>query len=131
MAEQKPLSLATMLRGEALAQFDDVISQVAANIMDPNTEATQVRTISLVLKVKPTASREVAAVSVAVTPKLAPAKPATTTFVIGLSKDGAVLHELAGKQQPLFNVEGETQAPPTPKSLETKRANHEEADGER
>lgn len=130
VAEQKPLSLATMLRGEALAQFDAVLEQVAANIMDPNTEATQARTISLVLKVKPTTSREVAAVSVAVTPKLAPSKPATTTFVIGLSKDGAVLHELAGKQQPLFNVEGETKAPAPPASLEQRRAEYQDGDDE-
>lgn len=120
------LSLATILRGEALSQFDQAFQAVADNICDPNTEATQVRTIALVLKVKPTPSREVAAVSVAVTPKLAPSKPATTTFVIGLSKDGAVLHELAGKQQPLFDHEGETKAPPTPPSLATQRAQRED-----
>lgn len=77
------------------------------NILDPNTNPTAAREITLKLKIKPDEDRSVSDVEISVWPsKMAPRRVITSKMVMGIDSRGvAEAHEFTTKQQSLFPVE--------------------------
>lgn len=98
------VSLATLMEGGIVEQFDEALRLAAENCLDPNTEATATRTVSLTVKLKPNVNREVVDLDCQVVAKPAPDKPVSTTLFLGKTKQNqAVLAEKNARQNDLFN----------------------------
>jgi hypothetical protein len=65
------LSLATLGGGAAVEKFDEEFRRLAENVLDPNTEATDKREITLKVTVKPTKERRDGELTIKVASKLA------------------------------------------------------------
>lgn len=75
-----PLEKLDLLMGGAVQErFRIALAEVLANIRDPNTRATEKRSITLTLTLAPYATRDTAQMDVTVKTKLAAAAPAETT----------------------------------------------------
>lgn len=120
------LSIANLLQGAAIEKFDDEIQKVADNIMDPNTDPEAVRTVTLVMRVRPGKSRETATVSVQASSKLAQPRPVPTTVVLARTANGTAITELVSKQQPLFTDANKQPVPPPPAHIDRAREAHED-----
>lgn len=77
------LTLSNLGQGAAEELFKEELRRVLANILDPNTKATTVRSIQLKLTFKPNDDRDAANMVIAVDSKLAPVKPFDSTIDIG------------------------------------------------
>lgn len=84
------------LGGGALGErFNRELQKLANNVMDPNTKAEAVRTVTVSIKIKPNATRQVGDADIEVKSSLAPATGVPTSFVFDYDKDGsAVIKEL-------------------------------------
>lgn len=93
MDELKMVSLVNVGGGAAVEKFDEEFRKVLENILDPNTPAKAVRTISLDIKIKPNDNRDYCAVEIGCTSKMSAAKVFETQMFVGrdLSRGGAVL----------------------------------------
>ena len=80
------LSLATIGGGAALEKFQDELQKVVENILDPNTEAKTKRSIVIKVDIVPTPERNMGAILVSSTAKLAPTRSYGTRAFFG--KDG-------------------------------------------
>lgn len=79
----EPVTLVSLSNGAALELFDEELSKVIADILDPNTEAVTVREINLKLRIKPNEDRRRGVVGLQVTSKLGPQKGVGTEFFFG------------------------------------------------
>lgn len=77
------VSLDNLKAGGALQLFQEELDKVLENIMDPNTEAGQLREVRLVVKIKPDRDRSTAAVEIIPSCKLAPAVALGTRMFFG------------------------------------------------
>ncbi|MGF6356138.1 hypothetical protein ABIE27_004053 [Paenibacillus sp. 4624] len=84
------------LAGGAMAErINRELAKVAENVMDPNTKAEAVRTVTITLKIKPNEARQMGQTDIEVKSSLAPAKGVPTQFVFDFDKEGkAVMKEL-------------------------------------
>ncbi len=89
----EPVSLETLGQGALVEMFDRELRKVLEDIDDPNTKAEKIRTITIEVKIKPTESREAAAVQFNVHSKVAGLTPRGT--VIHLAEHGGKLVALA------------------------------------
>ena len=98
--------ITNIARGGAVELFNDELQRVLANILDLNTEAKAVRTITLTVKIKPNEDRDMSLASVDVKSKLAPVKGTATVLYIGKIKGEPVAMEHNPRQPelPLDNV---------------------------
>ena len=81
-----PLEKLDLLMGGAVQErFRIALAEVLANIRDPNTRATEKRSITLTLTLAPYATRDTAQMDVTVKTKLAAAAPAETTVYLAYS----------------------------------------------
>ena len=112
------------LAGGAMAErINRELAKVAENVMDPNTKAEAVRTVTITLKIKPNEARQMGQTDIEVKSSLAPAKGVPTQFVFDFDKEGkAVMKELNlsnDRDQMAMNDNGEvvdgTGATPNPK----------------
>ena len=86
-----PLEKLDLLMGGAVQErFRIALAEVLSNIHDPNTRATEKRSIALTLTFAPYANRDAADLDVSVKTKLAAAAPAQTTVYLAYSDDGLV-----------------------------------------
>ncbi|CAM3318854.1 MULTISPECIES: replication terminator protein [Paenibacillus] len=117
------------LAGGALAErVNRELKKVAENILDPNTKADAVRTVTISIKIKPNEARQMAASDIEVKSSLAPAKGVPTAFIFDYDRDGkAVVKELNtghDRDQLAFNDAGEVVdgvgEPPTSKVVNGK-----------
>lgn len=92
------LSLANLMGGLAVERFDDELAKVLANIVDMNAPATAKREVTLKVSFKPDKSRDLGAVEIAVSSKLAPAEKVATRVFIALTRSGPVATEHNPKQ---------------------------------
>ena len=83
MAEESPVTLFNLADGAAAELFDEELSRVVANILDPNTDAECVREIALKIKIKPDSDRGMGSVAVQVTSKMGPVRGVGTRFFFG------------------------------------------------
>lgn len=90
MNELSKVDLATLAGGAAPELFQHELDKVLENIQDPNTEATAKRKVKLEVVIQPGEDRDHADVSLSVSAKLAPHKPATGPMYMG-EKDGELV----------------------------------------
>lgn len=83
MSPLEQVSLANLMRGAAAERFREALESVAANVMDPETEATATREIVVKVKFKPGDNRHEVATSVSTATKLAPPKALGGTLFMG------------------------------------------------
>lgn len=99
------LSLATICDKTAVERFDYELQKVLDNIIDPNTEATAAREITLTVKIKPDENREMIHTEMTVKSKMAGLTSVVSMGIIGKDIRGnAEAHEYPRpKQQDLPN----------------------------
>lgn len=101
------ITLANLAEGAADELFVSEIRKIIANIVDPNTDATQRRTLTLTISITPDDNRELCAVSVKASSKLAGLNAAKTNIFIGRHKGEFVATEYNPKQAGLFDPKPE------------------------
>ena len=94
------VTLQQLGRGVIIERFDDLLQEVAANILDPNTKATAARTITLTITIKPTDSREIGNVAFEGRAKLALAKPVSSILYFGRDNNGEMYVSEKNLNQP-------------------------------
>jgi len=94
-------SLADLAGGAVAERFEDELSRLVVNILDPNTEAEATRTLTLKLTLKPSETRDFCAATVAVTANLAPASRIATRLFLAQGADGPIAAEQHPKQMRL------------------------------
>ena len=95
------ISLARLGHGAAQEKFETEFHRVLENILDPNTKATQIREISLKVKIKPNDGRDLCSVSIECVSKLAAEKPFETQFFVGNNMGQLVATEYDPQQMRL------------------------------
>ena len=85
------LSFATLAGGGVEEKLQFALSEVAANIADPNTDAKKARSITMKITIKPNESRQVANTEINVTTSLAAPKGISTTLLIDRDNTGKVV----------------------------------------
>lgn len=77
------------------------LQKVAENVLDPNTKADAVRTLTITLKIKPNENRQVGTAEFVVKSALVPPKGLPSMFVFDYDSEGkAVLAELKTGNDP-------------------------------
>ncbi len=82
MRDKEPVKLSNLYEGAVLEAVDYELANVFANIQDPNTSATQMRKVTLEIKLKPNKERTTAELSFQASSKLAPAEELATTLLL-------------------------------------------------
>jgi len=77
-----------MAQGAFMEQFDIELHKVLVNIMDPNTNPTKPRKITLTATLKPDENRELVSFAVQSKAALVPAKPLSTVIMVDKAADG-------------------------------------------
>jgi hypothetical protein len=101
--EEQPVTLFTLANGAAAELFDEELTKVVQNILDPNTEADTVREISLKVRIVPDDTRRMASVSVQVVSKIGPIIGAATQFFFGKRAGQCFAVEANPSQGQLFD----------------------------
>lgn len=101
MTDLTKVSLETIAGGKAPAIFAHLLEQVLENIRDPNTEAQEVRSITLTFKLKPNKARNEAACRLQSKVKLASVEDYTGAVFMRHTKDGTVATTHDTKQEEL------------------------------
>jgi len=92
------LSFSTLAGGGVEEKLQYALSEVAANIADPNTDPKKARSITMKITLKPNESRMVANASIDVSTTLAAPVGISTTLLIDRDEKGkAVVAEMHGK----------------------------------
>lgn len=100
------VTLENLGKGAALELFESELSNVIANILDPNTKADTVRTITLKVKIKPDKkSRSMCALEVGCESKLAATMPFESTIFVGVEHGEMVASEYNPDQQRLPGID--------------------------
>ncbi len=99
------VSLTTIKGGAAVEKFDYALSQVLENIDDPNTDSDAVRSIALVVKMKPSPDRAEVAYTIQVTPKFAPPIADGGLMYVGRRQGGLVAVDFNPQQPDMFDPE--------------------------
>nr|MDD3021825.1 replication terminator protein [Alphaproteobacteria bacterium] len=95
---EEKLSFATIAGGGVEEKLQYALSEVAANIADPNTDAKKARKVTMTLTIKPNESRMIANVDIDVKTSLAAPVGISTTLMIDRDKEGKVVaSEIYGK----------------------------------
>lgn len=103
------VSLENLAGGAAIERFNDALSEVLENIIDPNTDAETIREIKLTLKVKPAKNdRRTVAYALSVIPKLAPASSIGSLMYLSNNTGKVIAMEQNCQQGDLFIVENES-----------------------
>ena len=96
------LSLATLRRGAAIELVDDALERILENINDPNTDAEEMRRVTLTLKLKPDRKREMLSIDVSISSKLAQPVAFSGTAYLIHTRDGLRAVENDPRQPGLF-----------------------------
>ena len=84
------MTLETLGKDGMTEIVDRCLSEICANINDPNTDPKAMRSITMAVKIKPDANRSFAQISYSVTPKLAPVKPVEVTGLMDRDANGEI-----------------------------------------
>ncbi|GIO33099.1 hypothetical protein J2TS6_42400 [Paenibacillus albilobatus] len=105
------VDISKLAGGAMQERINRELKKVAENILDPNTKADAVRTVTISIKIKPNEARQMASSDIEVKSSLAPAKGVPTAFVFDYDRDGkAVIKELnmaQDRDQLVLNDAGE------------------------
>jgi hypothetical protein len=94
------VSLATLARGGAIERFDDELTRVLGNILDPNTGSGS-RVVTLKVTLKPSDDKSTAEVLVSCTSKVQGAIAVATRLFLGQAQGRAVALEHNPEQMKL------------------------------
>lgn len=97
------LSLATLKGGAAIEMVDMALQELLENIIDPNTNATAKRSVTLKLSLAPDQERESMHIGIDVKSSFAPHESIGTIAFIAHTRDGVVAVENDPKQRKLFD----------------------------
>ena len=101
--KNEPVTLETLAGGAAGERFEAELEKVLRNMSDINTDPKAVREITLKVSFLPNDARELAAVLIASSSKLAGLKPVPTTVYFGQRNGVWVAQEHNPKQAGLFD----------------------------
>lgn len=93
------VSLDTLAGGAAVERFNYELQKALDNIGDINTRADAVRSVSLIVKMKPNEERSGAAVSIEIKSTMASIKPEATYFHITNHGNSTIATEYNPKQE--------------------------------
>lgn len=79
------INLETLAGGAFAEKLNEALMQVAENIQNPNTEATEKRGITVNIKFTPSKNRQMVNTSIAVTTKLAKTESIDTQMIMGVN----------------------------------------------
>lgn len=99
------LSLATLKGGAAVEMVDEAIKRLLENVVDPNTDATSKRKVTLVISLVPDKDREMLGVQLSVKMAMAPQATVNSVAYVAHTRDGVVAVEHDPKQPGLFPEE--------------------------
>jgi len=106
-------SILEMARGAITERVDYAMGEIIQNILDPNTEPTKQRELTLKLKFKPSANREFIQVDCVATPKLQPTTAVQTSLSLQSTYDGTTKFvENTPQLQGQLDFDGNEQEPP-------------------
>lgn len=118
----KHINMEEFAGGAFTAQINRAMEEVTKNIQDPNTDATAVRKITVVIAMKPNENRNFVAAGVQTKTQLAPALGAATAISMGKNlKTGEVEAVEIGNQIPgqMSMAEIEEQEEEDPQMIQT------------
>lgn len=104
------MDINSMAGGAMAEKLNIELRKLAENVMDPNTKADSVRTVTIQIKIKPNETRQIGASEISVKSSLAPSKGIPTSFMFDFDRDGkAVIKELLSpdRNQLIVNNDGE------------------------
>lgn len=110
MLEKEPVSFASLYGGAVIEALDYELSNAIRNIKDPNTEAEKVRTINLVVKIKPNKERNLASFQFQASFKPVPAEALETSILMDKDEAGRPVafemrpEEEVGAVLPIFGM---------------------------
>lgn len=105
MDQRETMNIGNIAKGSVPEVFEHALTQVLKNISDPNTSATQKRSITLKFTFKPSESRELGEVTFECSEKLASIKPATGNFFLSRRGERVLGFARDPKQDQLFAAE--------------------------
>lgn len=106
-------SIMQMANGAFLERVDYEMERVIENILDPNTNATKARKITVMIELKPDDDRNKIGVSVTAKSTLAPTNPVGTSLAFTSDANGeAVLAEMIPQIPGQMYLDGSTQEEP-------------------
>lgn len=79
------INLETLAGGAFAEKVNEALAQVAENILDPNTEPTAKREITVKIKFTPNKNRTLVGTTISVQPKLAPSEAIETQMAMGMN----------------------------------------------
>lgn len=85
------IDLNSLAEGAVAEKLDAEFQNVLKNMVDPNTDPTKARSITLTLTFKGNKNRELWECAVKAVSKLAPSKDVDSTFIVGRGENGAVI----------------------------------------
>ena len=88
LMEEMKVTVETLKGGAALELFNEMLDQIAHDIVDQNKDACSVREAVVKIKVKPAAERDVATYSIIPSVKLGARIGVSTAAFIGADEDG-------------------------------------------
>lgn len=91
MKQDTRSSILQMAKGAVQERVDYEVSKVVDNILDPNTEATAKRKITLTIELKPDSDRQVITMNATAKSTLAPTKPIGTALAITADDKGQMM----------------------------------------
>jgi len=96
--DEKFLSLQTLGQGAAVEIFNEELTKMLDNVLDPNTSATAARSVTLTFAVTPDEDRSFGSGKIDVSSKLAPHKSVGLPVYIGRHAGKAVATERDSRQ---------------------------------
>ena len=98
--EQKKISILEMAKGALGEEVSSKLGDIAANLMDPNTDHKKVRELSIKIKFTTNEAREIATVEAVTSIKLQPSKPVITQLAFGPDGNGELVAVELTRQVP-------------------------------
>lgn len=105
-----PVTLETIGNGAATEMFEEELTKVLENIMDPNTDGKAIREITVKVRAKPHKDRSGAQFTIDVTSKLAPITGVTDQMFFGRENGKLTAYESDLRQANLFKTNSESDA---------------------
>lgn len=110
--QDKRTSILQMARGAICERVDYEMSKIIDNILDPNTNPTATRKITLAIVFKPDSNRQVINVAVTAKSALCPTDPvATSLFITGDEQGEVTAVEIAPNIPGQLDFTGDEQEP--------------------
>ena len=103
---EQPVTLYTLAGGALGELFNREIERISADILDLNTEADAIRTITIKVKIKPDKNRNFGAVGLSISSTLGTPKGVGSTMFFGRQNGRAVAVENTQSQKELFDTLG-------------------------